>query len=40
MVEAARSEAEYLLSQDETLGKYPLINEKLSHRKTDEIHFE
>jgi len=40
MVEAARSEAEYLLSQDETLKKYPLINEKLSHRKTEEIHFE
>ncbi|MFH1454904.1 MAG: ATP-dependent DNA helicase RecG, partial [bacterium] len=40
MVEAARTEAEYLLSQDETLSKYPLINKKLSHRKTDEIHFE
>ena len=40
MVEAARAEVEYLLSQDETLGKYPLINEKLSHRKIDEIHFE
>jgi ATP-dependent DNA helicase RecG len=40
MVEAARAEAEYLLSQDETLSKFPLINEKLSHRKKDEIHFE
>lgn len=40
MVEAARSEAEYLLSQDETLKKFPLINEKLSHRKNEEIHFE
>jgi ATP-dependent DNA helicase RecG len=40
MVEAARAEAEYLLSQDETLSKFPLINEKLSHRKIDEIHFE
>jgi ATP-dependent DNA helicase RecG len=40
MVEAARAEAEYLLSQDETLSKFPLINEKLSHRKTEEIHFE
>jgi len=40
MVEAARTEAEYLLSNDETLSKYPLINEKLSHRKTSEIHFE
>jgi ATP-dependent DNA helicase RecG len=40
MVEAARTEAEHLLSQDETLEKYPLINEKLSHRKQEEIHFE
>ena len=40
MVEAARAEAEYLLSQDETLSKYPLINEKLLHRKSEEIHFE
>jgi ATP-dependent DNA helicase RecG len=40
MVEAARAEAEYLLSQDETLEKFPLINEKLSHRKKEEIHFE
>jgi ATP-dependent DNA helicase RecG len=40
MVEAARAEAEYLLSQDETLSKFPLINETLSHRKQEEIHFE
>ncbi len=40
MVEAARAEAEYLISQDETLSKFPLINEKLSERKKDEIHFE
>ena len=40
MVEAARAEAEYLLSQDETLSKFPLICEKLSCRKQDEIHFE
>jgi ATP-dependent DNA helicase RecG len=40
MVEAARAEAEYLLTQDETLSQFPLIIEKLSHRKTDEIHFE
>jgi ATP-dependent DNA helicase RecG len=40
MVEAARAEAEYLLTQDETLSKFPLINEKLLHRKMDEIHFE
>ena len=40
MVEAARAEAEYLLSQDETLAKFPLINEKLANRKKEEIHFE
>jgi len=40
MVEAARAEAENLLSQDETLSKFPLLNEKLSQRKTSEIHFE
>lgn len=40
MVEAARAEAEYLLSQDETLKKFPLINEKLLYRKKEEIHFE
>lgn len=40
MVEAARAEAEYLLSQDETLSKFPLILEKFSKRKEEEIHFE
>ncbi|MFH0755296.1 MAG: ATP-dependent DNA helicase RecG [bacterium] len=40
MVEAARTEAENLLFQDETLSKYPLINEKLLSRKKEEIHFE
>jgi ATP-dependent DNA helicase RecG len=40
MVEAARAEASYLLEQDETLSKFPLIKTKLTHRKADEIHFE
>ena len=40
MVEAARTEAERLLKEDGTLKKYPLINKKLLHRKTNEIHFE
>lgn len=42
MVEAARSEAEYLLTQDETLSQFPLLNKKLLHRKSDgeDIHFE
>jgi ATP-dependent DNA helicase RecG len=40
MVEAARAEAQYLLNQDETLSKFPLIIEKLCNRKESEIHFE
>ena len=42
MVEAARAEAEYLLTQDETLSAFPLLTQKLSHRKSVEeaIHFE
>ncbi len=40
MVEAARAEAEYILSQDESLLSYPLLNKKLTSRKQDEIHFE
>ncbi len=42
MVEAARAEAEYLLTQDETLSQYPLLITKLTHRKSEgeAIHFE
>ena len=42
MVEAARAEAEYLLTQDETLSSYPQLIAKLAHRKTESeaIHFE
>ena len=40
MVEAARAEAEYLLTQDESLSQYPLLITKLTSRKQDEIHFE
>jgi ATP-dependent DNA helicase RecG len=40
MVEAARAEASYLLEQDETLSKFPLIKTKLTSRKAGEIHFE
>ena len=40
MVEAARAEAQYILEQDETLEKFPLIVEKLCNRKKSEIHFE
>jgi hypothetical protein len=40
MVEAARAEAEYILSQDETLEKFPVIKKELENRKTSEIHFE
>lgn len=40
MVEAARAEAEYILTKDETLVSFPLLITKLTHRKEDEIHFE
>lgn len=40
MVEAARAEAEYLLTQDESLTKFPLLIQKLAERKADAIHFE
>lgn len=40
MVEAARTEAEYLLNNDFELEKYPLLNAKLTLRKQDELHFE
>jgi ATP-dependent DNA helicase RecG len=40
MVEAARAEAEYLLSQNESLSSFPLLLQKLTSRKQDEIHFE
>jgi ATP-dependent DNA helicase RecG len=40
MVEAARAEAEYLLTQDESLSSFPLLITKLTSRKQDEIHFE
>jgi ATP-dependent DNA helicase RecG len=40
MVEAARTEAEYLLTQDLELQKYPLLVAKLASRKKEEIHFE
>jgi len=42
MVEAARAEAEYLLTQDESLSQYPLLTQKLLHRKSEgeAIHFE
>ncbi len=39
MVEAARTEAQNILSQDLEIKNYPLIAEKISHKKT-EIHFE
>ncbi len=42
MVEAARTEAEYILNQDESLSKYPFLVQKLNYRKTEgeAIHFE
>ncbi len=40
MVEAARAEAKNMIEKDSSLGKYPLIQQKLSRRKNEAIHFE
>jgi ATP-dependent DNA helicase RecG len=40
MVEAARNEAEKILTADEGLLRFPLLREKLAERKIEEIHFE
>jgi ATP-dependent DNA helicase RecG len=40
MVEAARTEAEYLLTNDFEFEKYPILKDKLIKRKEGEIHFE
>lgn len=40
MVEAARTEAEQLIEEDEDLEQYPLIKKTLAERKKEEIHFE
>jgi ATP-dependent DNA helicase RecG len=40
MVEAARTEATRLLTDDESLAKFPLVCQKLKGRKGCEIHFE
>ncbi|MDP3661354.1 MAG: ATP-dependent DNA helicase RecG [bacterium] len=40
MVEAARAEAARLISEDETLGAYPLLSQHLASRAKKEIHFE
>ncbi|MFZ2038345.1 MAG: ATP-dependent DNA helicase RecG [Minisyncoccia bacterium] len=40
MVEAARTEAQKLILDDENLAKYPTIYKTLAKRKSKEIHFE
>jgi ATP-dependent DNA helicase RecG len=40
MVEAARTEAQKLILDDENLTKYPIIQKTLAKRKSKEIHFE
>ncbi len=40
MVEAARAEAKRLLEADDSLSKYPLLQQHLASRKQEEIHFE
>lgn len=39
MVEAARAEAKIMIEKD-ALAAYPLLQQKLSHRQTESIHFE
>ena len=40
MVEAARIEAEYLLTHDLGLENFPILKAKISRRKETEVHFE
>ncbi|MEK9182275.1 MAG: ATP-dependent DNA helicase RecG [Patescibacteria group bacterium] len=40
MVEAARAEAKNMIEKDSSLSSYPLLQQKLSHRQTEAIHFE
>ena len=40
MVEVARAEAKNMTEKDSSLGAYPLLQQKLSHRKNESIHFE
>ena len=40
MVEAARTEAKNMIEKDSSLGNYPILQQKLSHRQSEAIHFE
>lgn len=40
MVEAARTEAKNMIEEDPSLSAYPLLQQKLSRRKSQSIHFE
>lgn len=40
MVEAARTEAQRITGENETLSKFPLLQEKLSQTKFENLHFE
>ena len=40
MVEAARAEAKNMIEKDPSFSAYPLLRQKLSHRKDEMIHFE
>lgn len=40
MVEAARTEAKNMIEKDSSLGDYPLLEQKLSRRQSESIHFE
>ncbi|MBM2817958.1 MAG: recG, partial [Parcubacteria group bacterium] len=40
MVEAARAEAKNMIEKDPSFSAYPLLQQKLSHRQSEAIHFE
>ena len=40
MVEAAHAEAKDMIEKDPSLGVYPLLQQKLSRRQSEAIHFE
>ena len=40
MVEAARAEVKNMIEKDPLLNRYPILQQKLSHRQSEAIHFE
>jgi hypothetical protein len=40
MVEAARTEAQALIAEDETLSQWPEVKRRAESKETTEVHFE